>query len=620
MADPSLVFVNTAADNFQNWIDKFNNTVADIQTIVLTANSTAGITTGNAYLVGNLSALRILTPTLAGGNLSGTANLTVSTNVSVGNSTVNTWIGFAQINIGTSSINSTVIAEGANVLLSTSGLVIGNSTVNTTANSSRINTGTVSLSTNVLVGANVSLSTLALGIGNTTANLFINSVLIELANSTVITNVSPGGMTVAQSIVNSSGFYGGATDVLSLGNSTVNLVVNSSQIFFNGAAFHTAANTIVAINGTTVGNAAAINFNPQSGVSMIGSVDAGDGFVNVNVSFSGSLAGAGGANTNILFNDSGSIGGSAGLLFNKQTNNATVANTLLVGANVFLNTSALSIGNTTVNLFANSLLLELASATGSANVTPSGLVVGTSTVNSTALASGANVIANTSSVVVGNSTVFFFANSLLAQVANSTATANLAVSGLTVGTSIVNTTAFAAGANVILGVASLNVGNSTVNTVVNSTFVSTGTANITASVNVGANVFLSTIALNIGNSTVNLFANSLLLQVSNSTAVSNVLPGVVALGAATLNTTALALGANVFLNQTLLKIGNSTVNGVANSVELLFQNSTISSNVTLTGFWTGNTSANVQVNSSSVTVLGVMVPVYNEVRNLYGAL
>jgi len=62
----------------------------------------------------------------------------------------------------------------------------------------------------------------------------------------------------------------------------------------------------------------------------------------------------GGTNTQVQFNDSGVLAASAGFTFNKDSNTLNVSNTVTVGANVSLSTSALSIGNSTVNTAVNS--------------------------------------------------------------------------------------------------------------------------------------------------------------------------------------------------------------------------------------------------------------------------
>ena len=163
----------------------------------------------------------------------------------------------------------------------------------------------------------------------------------------------------------------------------------------------------------------------------------------------------------------------------------------------------------------------------------------------------------------GNSTVNTQANSSFIKIANSTVTANLSLAaGLMIGLSTVNSTIVAVGANVISNATHNFVGNSTVNAYMSSSAVqvanSTGVANLTpTSLNIGANVTITQVALAVGNSTVNAFANSLVIRVANSTGSSNINPGL------------LQIGANVALNQSSLSIGNSTVNNFSNSSDIL---------------------------------------------------
>jgi len=167
---------------------------------------------------------------------------------------------------------------------------------------------------------------------------------------------------------------------------------------------------------------------------------------------------------------------------------------LALGANVDLNTTRLFIGNTTANLNANSVLVTVADASGVANLQPTQLLIGTTIVNSTMLAAGANVVANTTALYVGNST----ANAVLSQgalvVANSTFSLTVGPNSLTTGNLVANATTIMMGANVVVTTTSVTVGNSTVNVFSNSSLVSVvgdviATANVTATnINASANV------------------------------------------------------------------------------------------------------------------------------------
>lgn len=69
--------------------------------------------------------------------------------------------------------------------------------------------------------------------------------------------------------------------------------------------------------------------------------------------------GTSGSNTEIQFNDSGVANASAAFTFNKATNTLFVANAVTVGANVLIDTGSISVGNSTVNAFANSTTFNL---------------------------------------------------------------------------------------------------------------------------------------------------------------------------------------------------------------------------------------------------------------------
>jgi hypothetical protein len=75
---------------------------------------------------------------------------------------------------------------------------------------------------------------------------------------------------------------------------------------------------------------------------------------------------------------------------------------LLVGANVTINTAAISIGNSTANLFANSVLTRVVNSTSSANLVPNALTIGTSVVNSTVIATAAGLFMNATAIKVPN--------------------------------------------------------------------------------------------------------------------------------------------------------------------------------------------------------------------------
>ncbi len=117
----------------------------------------------------------------------------------------------------------------------------------------------------------------------------------------------------------------------------------------------------------------------------------------------------GGLDTQIQFNDSNQFAGDAGLTYNKTTDALTIAGSVLVGANVVANTSALFVGNSSVNsvITSSSASLGNTTITGFANV-------------SSTVQVGANVVANTSALLIGNSSVNTIISSTTIQFSDNT--------------------------------------------------------------------------------------------------------------------------------------------------------------------------------------------------------
>jgi hypothetical protein len=230
-----------------------------------------------------------------------------------------------------------------------------------------------------------------------------NGTMVAIAGLRV-----PGTTTANQAMVVDAN---GMIDIIRHGNTTVNSVVNSTAI---ALANSTVTLTIVK---PTLAEQGGANYLRADGTWAAAS---------------GGAADPAGSNTHIQFNDSASMGGSAGFTYNKTTNNVLIGNTLTV--------SVITMGNSTANVFANSILIQTSNSTGIANLTPTALTVGTSVVNTTQIAAGANVLISTADVKIGNSTVNVHANSVLITIANASARANVTPTSVIVGTTVVNTT------------------------------------------------------------------------------------------------------------------------------------------------------------------------------------
>lgn len=151
-----------------------------------------------------------------------------------------------------------------------------------------------------------------------TANTLALNNTVSIGNSTV--NVTANSTAIIAALVNTSS------------NSTVGFVANSTAIRLNGKNYSNLdSHIVVANNGATIGDRPKINFVGSGDTSITCVDEAGNSQVTITISSSGGGGSSpGGSNTHVQFNDSGGLGGTDGLTFDKATNNATVANTLTV--------------------------------------------------------------------------------------------------------------------------------------------------------------------------------------------------------------------------------------------------------------------------------------------------
>ncbi len=426
-------------------------------------NTTAFAPTSNTLLLGNTSGRFVISANT--GNFSG--DVTIAGNTTVNNATLN---GTLQTISGNVNIDSgTLFVDSINNRI---GVGITNPGV----------TFDVSGSANISSGVNSSLFTVGSSlIGNTTGVYHTGVVNADshtvgsnfVANSTTVTSTGIANLTAA-------------TSSIRVGNSSVNSFVNSSSVLTSVGIFSTSANVGsnvgVSTSGIQIGNSTA-NLNANSILISVASSSSTS-----NISPTGFVVGSFNANNSTMTVNVGSF--------------VTGAN---VGSNVNLTTSYLQIGNSTSNIFANSILLKVADSSSIANLSPSSLTIGTAVVNSTVL-----------TITTGN---------------------------FSTGANV--------GANVNLTTSTFQIGNSSVNTQVNSTSLSTNTGNFSLAANVGANVKLTTVILSIGNSTVNSTVNSTTFF---TTGIANV--------ATSVNSAAFTVG-TLFVANTTGAYHNGVVNAAA---------------------------------------------------------
>lgn len=152
----------------------------------------------------------------------------------------------------------------------------------------------------------------------------------------------------------------------------------------------------IVVDGTLIANATAIYYGTGSTNTTINttSISVGNATSNTIINSGNIQIGSFWANGTYI-NLPGSIAANA----------ANVASILNVGANININTVAIAVGNSTVNVFANATLFYVANSTSSANVSPAGFNIGSSFANSTAVGVGANIRFTSVQIFAGNTTV-----------------------------------------------------------------------------------------------------------------------------------------------------------------------------------------------------------------------
>jgi hypothetical protein len=519
-----------------------------------------------------------------------TSNVTITNHLTL-SGTVNSHLIPAQSN-SFSLGNSTV--TWANLYLSGNTIFLGNQTIS--ANVSGINfsggifvDGTqVANTTNLNLGDNVKVTSTDLSIGNSSVNTFINSTSISTdgtlsvtANATFSNNVTiAGDLTVSgtQTILN-----------------TQTLAVNDNIIVLNdGTVTPTEDAGIEVDRGSS--NSAFIIWDESESKWSVREPSGTEYKIATNNDIFTAYTNA----TNFAANADNISSGTLNTARLPATANVTTA--INVGDNVNVNTTAISVGNSTVNT----------QITG-AGITANGS--GITSVNAATVGSNtASDLRNYSDTVAGNAYT------------NATSYANTVG-----GNAYTNATSFAANAD--------NISSGTLNTAR-----LPATANISSEINVGANVNVNTTTISVGNSTVNtqisgsgITANGANITSVNAatvgsntasdlrgysdTVAGNAYTNATAFAAnadnissGTLNTsrlpatanvsTAINVGANVNVNTSTISVGNSTVNTQITSSSLN------TGNTTITGF--ANVTSTIQVGgvatfSNNVTITGNLV-------------
>ena len=537
---------------------------------VLNANTinTSGLITGGAgaTVTGQVNA----STGFGSGTINATSNglFANSTTISLGNTSV-------KVDIAPSGITSSG-GTGVNPESNTVGTALGTTTQRWVLNANTGNfSGALTVSGTSTLTGNATLSgTVQTIAGNSNFDsgvLFVDSV----SNRVGINNTAPS---VALEVA-------GAANVSTSVNSAIftvgtSFIANTTGVYHTGvvnAASHTIGSNFVA-NSTAVTSDGIVNLT-----SVSSSIRVGNSTVN---SFTNSTVFA-------IGTGNFSTGANVGANINITTSTVQIGNsTVNLNANSVL--LKISDASSTANLSSSSLTI------GSSVVYSSVLTIATGNF-STGANVGANVNLTTSTVQIGNSTINLNANSTLLKISDASSTANLSTSSLTIGSTVVNSSVLTiatgdfstganVGANVNLTTSSIQIGNSTVNTQVNSSVISTGTGNFSVSANVGANVKLTTVLLSVGNSTVNSTVNSTTFFTTGSANV-----------ATSVNSALLTVGTS-FIANTTGAYHTGTVNAASFTVGTIGASYGFLANATHISV--GNSTINVAIGTGAITTSG----------------
>lgn len=398
-----------------------------------------------------------------------------------------------------------------------------------------------------------------------------NKIQIRRSISTAITNTAPT-ISNGELVFTSNGYIlaigdpANSANVIAIGGARYPGVLTANQALV--------ANTTSGIDKVIVANLVPSTIWANGSAGVAGYVLHSDG---ANAYWAIPDTAVSGANTQIQFNDSGNLGGSAGFTFDKVTNNVAVGNSLFVTTTVNASSfTAGAIGTGTGGSVQNTTTVFVGNNTLNTSITAAGLVVNgtavvannsgvftTGTVNGATLSVGSTVVANATTLNANGATINS-TGAFITGLVNATSF-NAGATGTGSGGSVQNTT-------------TMFIGNNTVNTVITS-----------AGLNVNGTVIANNLTLN---------ANGVVI---NST--GGFFSGLV--NATSHTSGATGTGTGGFLaNTTTALVGNNTINTNITSTTVSVANSTTNAQITPISLFVGNTTVNSVHNSSALAITG----------------
>lgn len=307
----SIANVNLSTDTFQNWLDKTNQVLDKVSTVVITtaANTVGGLTGGNASVNGIFSANVIAVgESLRGGTVTTGANLAITSNVV-----------FSGANVGGAVTNFNL--SSSNVVIDSTVTTISGGTLTVTSNAN-FKSNTIFINTAGRLGVNTGSpdATLSVvGTANVSGNAKFSSIVTFGAN----VNIQANTTLTLSSIPNSGYLFFGNTNLRYLG-------YDASQYLF--------ATANVAIQGTLITNAinAAANVTLGAGVSsgvyIVGDITGNANTLSRSVTAGSYMSGGGTLTSNITLNANAASAATANVLVARDSQGNFLANTITVNS------------------------------------------------------------------------------------------------------------------------------------------------------------------------------------------------------------------------------------------------------------------------------------------------
>lgn len=328
--------VATQTDTFASWIERTNQMVYDMSTVVITtfANSTGGQTTGNAHVNGFFSANTLIAKDIIrGGTVNSSGLLTIGSN--------STFAANSTLNINSNTIVGNTVLFNRKITTTANSLIGGsNSTI--TANVTINNTNTNLSGSQINSSSNVSL---------TGANISIVSTVVDITSNTLISGdltvdsgnvVTTSNVSVTSSNVEITGGEFGISSNVTVTSANVSITNSNTSVTSTQTDI---ASSNVSITGGEVNIGSNVDITPNLSVGGTLSVTSTSTLTgNVDIQDDLSVTGA------VTMSNTANIVGAATLSNTLNvTGNTVLSDQLTVTNNTALNSALTVAGNTTMN-------------------------------------------------------------------------------------------------------------------------------------------------------------------------------------------------------------------------------------------------------------------------------